>query len=176
MFSLSNARAKVRNVNLRAEKHGDEEVPAVDVAFELDRPSTDLAMFGSQLRDSLFWCDPAHQAPGLLDEIDPNSQKPNLRNPMLKGPFKVDRAYVGCEVTIDYGLGGDSNIVLDPVKVNGVKVEPVEGGSVRLSLRVQASKVDEKTAGRLAMMIDRETSITVVAPERGEIDSEGGEE
>jgi hypothetical protein len=44
-----------------------------------------------------------------------------------------------------------------------LKVEPKEGGSVSLTLRVQAAHIDEKIAGRLAMLIGRETRVSITA-------------
>jgi len=173
MLELSSARAKVRSVNLRAEKHGDDGVPAVDIRLELDRPATDLAMFGPRLRAALFWRDP--DADGdLLDDPD---HMPHLRCPEMPGPFAVEHQLVGARVVLDYGLGGRSDIALDAAKVNRIKVTPVEGGSVRMSLRVQAAHIDESIAGRLAMMIDRETAVTIDPAEAtlGE-DGEGDDE
>lgn len=163
MFNLERARATVKSVNLRAEKHGDDEVPAVDIKLALDRPSTDLAMFGPRLRTALFWRDPEQHPEDLLDGIDPMLELPNLVAPELRGPFALSAEYVGAEVEIDYGLGGPSNIVLETAKVNRLRVEPREGGSVELTLRVQASRIDEKIAGRLAMLIDRETVVSITA-------------
>lgn len=171
-FSLDDARCNVRSVNFRVERHGEEDRSAVDLKLELTRPATDLAMFGPQLRDALFWRDPSSAEPSLLDEIDPSLEKPNLRCPMLKGPFAIDVSYVGCAVTIEWGLGGPSDIVLDPCKVNRVRIEPLEGGSVVISLRVQYSGIDDKTAGRLAMLIDQETVVSIAAPEQAEVDEE----
>lgn len=171
-FSLDDARCKVRSVSFRTEKHGPEEVPAVDLKLDFTRPATDLAMFGPQLRDALFWRDPSAAETSLLDDIDPSLEEPNLRCPMLKGPFAIDVSYIGCAVTIEWGLGGPSDIVLDPCKVNRVRIEPLEGGSVVITLRVQYSGIDDKTAGRLAMLIDQETVVSIAAPETAEVEEE----
>lgn len=173
MFDIDDARCHVRSTNFRVEKHGDENRSAVDLNLELMRPATDLAMFGPQLRDALFWRDPSAAETSLFDDIDPSLEKPNLRCPMLKGPFAIDASYVGCTVTIAWGLGGPkSDIVLDPCKVNRIRIEPLEGGSVVITLRVQFAGIDDKTAGRLAMLIDQETVVSIEAPEREAVDED----
>ena len=175
-FNLDYARCHVRGVNFRVEKHGDEDRAAVDLKLELIRPATDLAMFGPQLRDALFWRDPSAAEASLLDEIDPSLEKPNLRCPMLKGPFEIDVSYVGCAVAIEWGLGGPSDIVLNTCKINRVRIKPMEGGSVVIHLRVQYSGIEDKTAGRLAMLIDQETVVSISAPEQAEIDEDEEDE
>lgn len=175
MLHLQKAIATVRSVTNRSEKHGDAEVPAVDLHLALDRPSTDLAMFGPRLRGALFWRDPDQNPEDLLDGIDPMLELPNLKAPELKGPFKLTAEYVGAEVVIDYGLGGPSDIVLEVAKVNRLKVEPKEGGSVTLTLRVQAAHIDEKIAGRLAMLLHRETRVSITAA-RAATEDDGDED
>lgn len=91
-FELTNTIARVTSYNSRSETHGKDEVPACDIRFEIKVPNTALSFFGSQLRDSFYGAAPAHEAPAQdgLDGIDPIvSDKPNLRNPILGGPFEV---------------------------------------------------------------------------------------
>jgi len=169
MFSLEKTTAKITSYNARCETHGKDEVPACDIRFEVKVPNDVLSEFGSQLRAALYWKSeqPQQAQPeqGELDAVEPVSDLPNLRNPKLRGPFEIDYEGAGYLLTVDYGLGGKSAIELGDCKVNDVKINPHEGGSVTLTFRVSHSDVDEKAAGRLSRMVKRETTITLTPPQ-----------
>ena len=48
MFQLDQQQAKVTSFNPRAEKHGEENVPAGDVRFQVACPNTVLDAFGKE--------------------------------------------------------------------------------------------------------------------------------
>lgn len=167
MIELTNAATIIKSVNLRAEKHGPEEVPACDLKIETDQPNDILAFFGSQLLDSLYWRAPASDDFGQaeLDGIEPVSEKPNLRNPALSGPFDIDYEGAGYTLRIEWGIGPSTEIVIFDCRINAVTIDPHEGGSVTLRLRAQFG-VDEKLAGRLGVMIGREVTLSLEPPAR----------
>lgn len=163
MLELDNATATIKHVSLRCEKHGPEDVPAADLKIETKQANRVLSFFGSQLLDSLYWRDaPADQ--GLLPEVPEAADKPNLRNPKLLGPLAIDYDGAGYTVRIDYGIDTSSAIVIAGAKLNTVRIDPHEGGSVTLGFRAQFP-VDEKLAGRLGVLIGREVTLHIVPPE-----------
>jgi hypothetical protein len=165
MLELDRITATIRSVNLRAEKHGPEEVPACDLKIESDQPNSVLSFFGSQLLDSLYWRNeaPADFAQGELDEIEPVSDKPNLRNPRLVGPLGIDYEGAGYTIRIEWGIDDSTEITIYDARINAITVDPKEGGSVALKLRAQF-EVDEKLAGRLGVMIGREVTVSIEPP------------
>lgn len=165
MLELTNVTATIRGVNLRAEKHGPEEVPACDLKIETDQPNSVLAFFGSQLLDSLYWRNeaPADFSQGELDEIEPVSEKPNLRNPRLAGPLSIDYEGAGYTLRIEWGVTKASEIAIYDARINAITIDPKEGGSVAVKLRAQFG-VDEKLAGRLGVMIGREVTMSIEPP------------
>ncbi len=167
MFSLEKTTAKITSYNSRSETHGKEEVPACDIRFEAKVSNDVLSEFGSQLRAALYWKSEQPQAEpqqGELDAVEPVSDLPNLRCPKLRGPFEIEYEGAGYVLTVDYGVGGKSAIELGDCKVNDVKINPHEGGSVTLTFRVSHSDIEERAAGKLSRMVKREVTITLTPP------------
>lgn len=168
MIELTDAICIIKSVNLRAEKHGPEEVPACDLKIETDQANDILAFFGSQLLDSLYWCaDGPVSEQDELDGIEPVSAKPDLRNPNLAGPLAIDYEGAGYTLRIEWGIDASTGISIYDAKVNAVTIDPHEGGSVTLRFRAQFG-VDEKLAGRLGVMIGREVTLSLEPPAAGE--------
>lgn len=161
MFSLEGQTIKIKSFNPRAEQHGAEKVPAADIGIELAAPNYMLSEFGQQLRDSLYWN--SGEQPNQGELIEPAVDKPNLRTPELKGPFKLNTEIVGADVTIDWGIGGKSNIELGDCEVNNFSVDPKEGGTVEISFRIQCHP-SESDAGKLCGLVQQEAKMTLSPP------------
>lgn len=166
MLEFDRITASIRSVNLRAEKHGPEEVPACDLKIETDQPNSVLAFFGSQLLDSLYWRAETTEAPAQaeLDSVEPIAEKPNLRCPKLVGPFGIAYEGVGYTLRIEWGIDDSTEIAIYDARINAITIDPKEGGSVTVKLRAQF-EVDEKLAGRLGVMIGREVTMSIEPPE-----------
>lgn len=169
MIELTNAVCIIKSVNLRAEKHGPEEVPACDLKIETGQSNDILACLGSQLLYSLYWCAPTSDdfTQGELDGVEPITLFPNLRNPNLAGPLGIDYEGAGYTLRIEWGIDASTGISIYDAKINAVTIDPKEGGSVTLKFRAQFG-VDEKLAGRLGMMIGREITLSLEPPAAGE--------
>lgn len=159
MFELTNHKAKLTNVNPRAELHGEDPKPAFDLMFTAACSNTVLWDFHQELRAMLYKLAP--EPDDLIEAIEGDGMTA-LRLPKL-GSLKWDQEYAAYSLTIDYGLGGDSNIVLNDVKVDKFKIEAQEGGTVQVSFRVIAHP-DEKQMGPLCNFIARELVISVTPP------------
>ena len=159
------------NVNPRAELAGQQRVPACDLKFEINAPNSILSLFGPHLRDSLYWSSGEPPEQSELDGIEPVSDKPNLRNPML-GALSLSSEYAGYELTVDLGLGGKhSNVELAGCDLGQFKIEPKEGGTVTVTFRVQCHP-SEKDIGKLYGKIQQEVSIKLIAPEASDLSDE----
>jgi hypothetical protein len=159
--------ARLHNVNIRSEQHGKDVVPAVDLKLSIDAANGMLDQFDDQLRGMLYHrAAPAPDGtqPGL-DGVDEISDVPNLRAPLLQGPFKWGKDFTGYTLTIDYGTGGKSNIELAQCLVNQIAFEPKEGGTVSISWRLQCAKgLDEKVLGKLATLVQHDVQIMLEPP------------
>ena len=159
MFDLTDHKAKLSNVNPRAEMHGDQPKPAVDLMIEAACPNTVLNSFHPELRAMLYKKD---ENPDLVDQVIEGDSMTALRMPKL-GTLKYDQEYTGYTVTVDYGMGGDSNIVLSDVKVDKFKFTAQEGGTVTVQCRIIAHP-DEKDIGPLCNFIQRDIILSITPP------------
>ena len=170
-FTLSHRTAKLANLNVRAEQAGADKLPASDLKFSINVPSDSLIEFAPELRGLLYW-----KNGGGGDLADQTHDAPNLRFPRL-GPLSWEGEIVGAELTVHYGLGGKSDLVVAAAKVNRFVIDPQEGGTVIIQFRVQAHP-DEKSVGKLYSMIQRDVDISLTGPDFSEERDEdgGGEE
>lgn len=160
--------AKMTSINARSEKHGPDELhPAIDLSFQVEAANDILSFLDGGLLSALYHKTAASDSEGQhpLDGVDQASHLPNLRFPML-GPLKWQKEYAGYDLTIQHGLGGKSDIQLTDCKVNGFSIDAKEGGTVLLKFRVQCSTgLNEKTLGKLALLVQHEVPIMLTAPE-----------
>lgn len=160
-------RCVISSVNFRSELHGEDHVPAVDVGIKLTASNDILSQFDGSLKSMLYGkADKATRAAqGELEGVEPTSDMPKLRTSVIEQPIRLASEFVGYRLTIDRGLGGPSNLVLEGCTVKKFRADCKEGGSVELSLQAQAAHVDEATSGKLAMLIGAEVAVMLEAPE-----------
>lgn len=160
-FFLNRARAKVVHLNVRAERHGNDEVTCIDVKIETNLAATALSMFDEALRPLLFW-----KSGDPLDLADATNDAPNLRFPDL-APLKWKRDLVGAGATVHYGIDDRSAIVLDGAVVTDFELAPKEGGTVVVTFKVKAKRPSETAIGRLGLLVKREVDVTIAPPDVG---------
>lgn len=163
-FSFSKfTEAEVKSLNVRAELHGKDFVPAIDLGLRITGSNRMLLMFG--LGRYFGHYVPADAAAdeeppqAELDGIEPVSDRPKLR--FDAGQITIPNEYKGVNVTIDYGSGGKSNIELFG-NVNVLKADLHDGGSIDLQLRFQASGVDDKVIGKLGGLVRHKIQFTAL--------------
>lgn len=164
-FSIEQmAKVTILNVNVRSELHGDEHVPAADISIKLVTSNNILSEFDGSLRGMLYQKAKSEAAQAQLEGVEQVTDMPLLRCTTIEQPLKLKSEYIGYTLTIDRGLGGESNIVVSECSVNKVRADCKEGGTVDLTFRVQASNLKEDVIGKLATMIGCETSVTLTPP------------
>lgn len=166
-FRITELNAKLINVNVRPELHGDEAKPAVDLKIETMIPNTELGQFDEGLLGMLF-------RKGEQVDLDVDHLAA-LRFPKLRLPIGWDDEVVGGRVTIHRGISAKSDLVLEGGVVNEFRLEPLEGGSVSVTFRVQTHP-DEKTLGKLGMLAGQKIVVSVVPPESDEAELPGSDE
>lgn len=157
---------KLSNVQTRVEKHGEEEVMAIDLAVTWNTNNRSLPAIQKQLRNALF-CDMRQELTSDQEEMDlPVDELPNVRVPGMDYPVKLDFQQVGARVEVAYGISEVSAIVLQLCKVHKVRVTPIEGGSAEVKFAISSSAdIDDHIIGTLSILQQRDISIKLTMPE-----------
>jgi hypothetical protein len=160
MFSLQNQKAKLVNLNLRAEMHGEDHKTAADLTIEVTVSNDTLSEFHPSLKSSIYHKGDAAQQELLKDE----GHHPALRFPNLSMPLKWDSELNGYQAIVHYGIGGKSDVVLNECQVDGFRFDCKEGGSVAIKYRVIAHPSPEQV-GVLSGLIQNEIDMSLLPPE-----------
>jgi hypothetical protein len=160
MFELQNHEAKFANFNPRAEKHGDDNKMAGDIKVELTTASAVLDTFDKKLRTALFRKASSGEQQDLIEGGDGLVA---VTFPRLTGGFRWDEEFPGYVAEFRSPLGLAKPITLDDVTVRKIAFEPLEGGSVAVSLSLLCHP-DPEVAGLLCALIQSDVQITLTAP------------
>ena len=157
---------KLANVQARVEKHGDEDVMAIDLSVVWNTNNRSLTAIQKQLRDCLF-CDMRQEEGADQAEMDlPVDELPNVRVPGMDYPVKLDFQQVGARVEVAYGISDVSAIVLSLCKIGKMRVTPIEGGSAEVKFSISSSAdIDDHIIGTLSVLQQREISVKLTMPE-----------
>ena len=158
-FALTKHVAKIDSFNPRAEKHGDENVPAGDIKFSLKGHSSLLDLFDGSYRPFLFRkADLAgEQQPLLEGDTLTALAKPNLR------PLSLDEDFPGYTLEISVGLELSKPLRLTDVELSGWKFEAIEGGSVGITFSATVHG-DADDFGAICQQIQNTVEISLEPP------------
>lgn len=132
MIELIRRDAMLAKLMPRVEPRGLDLVPYVNLELEIDGTVDDLAIFGPTLRAS--WYD------------ESNSPAPALRAPEVAGPYEVEGETVGATFTLHYGPSGKGDAKLCGAKVGRYRLDPQQGGTVKILCRVRCEPDDKEIA------------------------------
>lgn len=170
-FALPNfTTVKLDHINVRPEKHGDKSVTAVDVRLVLTGENRKvMGLIDPDLCAALYHDADAEAGQEAIEAVEPSL--PNLRFPRIKFPITWEDEIVGARVEIEYGINEQSHIVFTPAKVNEFKLTGEEGGTTKLSFRVQCSALPDGALDKLGEKLGGETKVIVKPPEasRGDV-------
>jgi hypothetical protein len=161
-FQLKQQAAKVAHVNLRIEKHGEEEVLACDVKIEADVPNTFLDQLSPTLRSSLYMAEGEAPAPGQIPLVADATHLPVLRY-----PFMGEQRFPGVEMFTATAHFHTRPKVTIAAKVNDLRATLKEGGTVELQFRLQFV-ADADQVAKLSSLLGREVKISVGPEGSGE--------
>jgi len=163
MFELSHQTAQFTNLNLRAEKHGDENAPGADLTCSVRMPNDVLSEFHSSLK-STFYRAPE---PGEMDMVDKAQEEPLALTRLRFGKYADSLAWrdeiVGATFTVHYGTGGKSDVKLDDATIDKFQFEFMDGGTTFIKFRVKCNP-DEKQIGKLYGLIGGEIEVSLEVP------------
>ncbi len=154
----------LQSLNIRTENHGDGLARAIDMKCVMDLPNTWLDQLDPDLLDMLFKPVEEEEPQAKLEGVA-TVLKPLLRSHRIKYPLALELDYSGYQLTVDRGLGGTSNLVLQEVSLNKVFINCKEGGTVELIFRLQVSNVGDDVIGRLSSYIKANMFIALKPPE-----------
>ena len=160
MFQLTAQKAKLSDVNPRAEKHGEDNMLACDLKFEVTAANDILSQFDPDLRAAFYYLNGHKTQPDL---IETPGHLPDLRFPFIDKPLAWGKEFAGYRLEIAHGIDQSSAIFLDPVHVDGFRFEMQEGGTVVLTMRVQCHP-DAPTIGMLCDKIQGDVELTLTPP------------
>lgn len=151
--------ATLNAVTNRVEKHGDDDVPAVSLQLSIETANTILDQIDPAIRQALYKAvDGQEQLPG----IDPST--PVLRcNSFDK--ITLTQAHEGWTLEIDNSIDEAAPMVFGGVKVDKLRVDAKQGGSIVLKMRIGTSDVDAERLGALAMHNGQAIWIRLRAPD-----------
>ena len=177
MFEIEElSKAKLTDVVVLSQKNREpNENPGAALSFDLTVTNEILTMFDGSLRGFLYYKSAASSTDGDQNrlEVDTNDL-PNLTPAGQKiGKLHWDLELTGYTLTIDHGMGGKSNLVLQDCEASGFTFQPKEGGSVQMSFKLESQDVSEKIFGKLATLKNREVQILFAPPE---VDQQGIEQ
>lgn len=163
-FEYERQLTRLIHVNIRTEKHGDQDVTAMDMDFRYTSSNLTLAMLSPTLKSSLYTKDDSN------GEIDPDAEHLTvLKNPKM-GPIKWDEKYENARFIVHIGASGKEDVVIRDAVVSKFVIEPKEGGTVVYGYQVRCNPTDKDIA-KIAGLLNQEVYVTL-DPEGGEPESE----
>ena len=168
MFEIQQQPAKLTHLNIRTEKHGEDDVRAVDLKFERVGANTLLDELAPGLRAALY------QPPQAGNQTDAfNGELTALAFPQIEMPLRLDGQWPGYKASIATGIDPDDALVLTS-ELKKQKVEAVQGGSAKHEFTLSAYPDDEELV-RLASALGHEVELTLEAPKPAAPGDEGPE-
>jgi hypothetical protein len=159
MFTLHKQQAKIAGYNPRAEKHGEKNVPAGDVKFEVSAHASALTAFGPDYVPFLFrLADAPNDQPSLV----PGDNLTELAKPLLK-PLRLDEDFPGYRLVIENGLASGKPLILTEAELSGFAFEAKQGGTVTITFSATVHP-DAKEAGKLCDLIQDTVELTLEPP------------
>lgn len=163
-FELTEADCELRHKNDRIEKHGEEDVLAVDLNFAYETNNAVLALFAPALRSNLYMADDDVSQEKLIKDPDHLTK---LRNPALNGgkayPWGAGEL-TGADIKFHHGIGGKSDVAFGEAKVGKYKLECKEGGTVVVHFQVQIKPSDKEMAFLSAVLRNKICTLSVTPP------------
>lgn len=164
MLKLTKVQARISAVTPHAEKHGDENVPALSVRFITSVPAEVLDAIDGGLRKILFRKPSKDEvSQDELPGISSNEGATKVRYPKL-GAQSWDEKFTGYVLTVGSGLTSTSTEkTVDDVDLSKIKIEPKDGGSIVLSFSVNM-EADAELMGAFGVMLQETIELTIEPP------------
>ena len=141
MFNLNKNNAKVSNLSVRVEHHGEARKDAIDLKLSVDVPAESLNDIQSGLCESIY----RQPTPGdQISLIDRKAEKAFtvLRYPGLE-PLKIKQKFPGYEMTLAQVGDEEDGAFFADAEVKNFDIESHEGGTTTIEFTVSIGEVDD---------------------------------
>lgn len=159
MFELKDHPCKIDSYTPRAEKHGDENVPAGTITLSTRVHSSVLDQFDPSYRAFLFR---KAEAGGDQQPLLPGDDMTALAKPNLK-TLVLDEDFPGYVLEVGTGLGLKAPMRLTEAELSSFRIDAISGGAVALKFSV-AVHPDQDQAGVLCSGIQNTVNVSLVPP------------
>lgn len=175
VFQLTAVNAKLDHVSLHEQKHGKKKVTGVSLKISTNLSNRALDMFAPGLYKSFF--QEEDEPNGTVFESPDDASLTKLVHGSLIKEIAFNRELVGANVSIAYGQSDDGALVFDEAKVDSIKAELHEGGSITLNFKVKTLP-GPGDLDKITMLLGSEITISVTPPSnpQGSIPFDGDDE
>lgn len=154
---------KVRCLDVRVLSKKDrkpDEHPGAQLLLQATLQCGVLAMFDGFLPGMLFR-KPQSRKQGELDGVE-SAELSTIGEHVKRMGWVYEQT--GCDIVIDFGMGGASNISLSDCKAHRVSFSPKDGGSVLVQWTLDAPALSTETRGKLTDLKSTDIQMTMLAP------------
>lgn len=131
----------------------------MSLGFTINAGNALLDHLSPTLRGALYMAEPNQLT---ITGVDPGT--PKLRTDAIRSAA-LAFAFEGWTLSVLRRVDARVGSILAACKVDKFRVEPLEGGSVKLSFRAGTSAIDADLIGDLCGQLGHEVLITLIAPE-----------
>ncbi|HDS1087112.1 TPA: hypothetical protein QDZ57_000200 [Stenotrophomonas maltophilia] len=161
MFQLDQHDAVFSHLNLRKEKHGDEDAAAADLKFSLNAPNTILNTIDPAILPAFWKKADKGQQQNLPMEGSTDLVALNL--PLL-GEQDITGKFEGYELSIGSLMDHIEPVFFADTKVKKITWKPLEGGSVAMGFTCSVLLDEDEAAELLSAWIRGEVRLTLTPP------------
>lgn len=164
MFQLQTPRhVRLKHINLRTEKHGKNDVDAVDLDFVIEGTNEDvLSLLSDDLCDALYY-DPDASGQEQIEGVKRATSK--LRFPRI-GAMPWSSQGSGMDLTISWGIDEEEPIEFFDGKASTKAFMANEGGTVMLGFRYSNAAIPDGALDKLRKKQKQMVEVTMVQQER----------
>lgn len=161
MYQLDQHEADFSHLNLRKERHGEDDAAAADLKFTLNAPNTILNTIDPAILPAFF----RKADKGMQQNLpmDGSSDLVALNLPML-GEQDINAKYEGYELSIGSLLEHIEAVFFADCKVKKISWKPLEGGSVSMAFTVSVLLDEDDDAELIAAWRRGSVRLTLTPP------------
>jgi hypothetical protein len=170
MFVLATlTKVKVLDVRVLSQKdRKPDEQPGAQLLLQATLGIGVLSMFDGFLPGMLYRKATDPKSQGEIEGLE-SSELTSLGEHVKRLPWVYEQT--GCQIVIDLGMGGKSNIVLEDVKVHRLSLRPEQNGVI-IQWTADAPGLSDTTRGKLTGLKSTEIQMTLDGPEVDDVQAD----
>lgn len=159
MWSIERQQGLLNSFTPNSELHGADRIPNAFLYVSFDASNDILSEFDSKLKNALYEKDKG-----------PRDLLPVEKHALLSlkftdiGPISWVKEYTGYTLLVHFGISGVSDIELSDTKVDKVQFTCLDGGSVKVKMRISAHP-EERQIGKLGTLIQQPIEFSLLPPD-----------